>query len=334
MAAQDVHARRGQLLHHDDARHELLLQDEVGQHLDYGYLMPALDELQRRLHADLAAAADDDVALHLGLAQQHVLRLLHVCAVYTRDVRHQRLRARAHEHRVRLDGRRVLRRHGAVQVYLHVRQPAQLHAEEVRDVLQDILAGRAGGYAQLTAAEPVRRLIDLDAVAALRGDIGRLQARRSSADDRHALFLLRLADLAVREAALAARDGVERAAQRHLAEDTLAYAVVAVDAAADALDVALLQLRNKVRLDYPLAGLGDEIRLTVRQYLLGNLGVEHAALREHRYAHGLLDGRGQVRQSGLRLINGGYHPLHRLKHRRLRVDGRDAVALHPLAEDL
>ena len=90
-------------------------------------------------------------------------------------------------------------------------------------------------------------------MATLSRNICCLQAGRTCAYYRNILLYLRLADATLRETAFTAGDGVECAAQRHLSKYALAYAVVAVEALADTVKIALFYLLNKIGLNYPLA---------------------------------------------------------------------------------
>lgn len=334
VAAEKLYVCSGELLHHNYAGHELFLQNNVGQHFNDADLVTALKQFKAGFNADLTAAADDHVTLDLALLEQNILRDLDVFTVDTGDVENQRLGAGCKEDDIGLDGVNVCFGDGSVEMNLHIIHAAELGAEEFGNVIQNILAGGAGSHKELTAADLVGGLVNIDIVTALSGDVSSFQTGRAGTDDSDVLLYLCLADITVWEAALASGYRVESAAERHLAEYALADAVVAVEALADAVQIALLDFLDKIGIDDPLAGQRNEICLTGRQYFFCDLGVEYTTLSKNGYADNVFDGFCEVGESCLGLINGRDHPFNGFKYSGFAVESGDTVALHPLSHDL
>ena len=122
-----------QLLHHNYASHELLLEDEVGKHFDYADLVAAFQQLQGRLNAHLSAAANDYIAVDFSLIDEDVLAGL--CLLYAGDRRNERGRTGGKKDIVGFDHSEVFLGHGRTELNVNIVHTAKLNLEKLRNML-------------------------------------------------------------------------------------------------------------------------------------------------------------------------------------------------------
>ena len=196
-------------------------------------------------------------------------------------------------------------------MYVHIFHLCKDGGKELRDMVQDVLAGRCAGQLHLAAAEFGGALIKVYFMPPEGRCISGFTACGTAADHGHMLFDICPAD-ALRVSGLSARQGIDGAAQGVIVPDAHADTVVAAHAAADTLALACLQLVGKIWIRDQGTRKGNIICFALFQNTFRILQILHAAGDQHRNADSLPDLSGITCEHAFFVVDRREHPCHDL----------------------